>query len=371
MGLLSGGVAHDFNNLLTIVSLYTDQALYHLLPSSPLYPDLEEVRQATLRATALIRQLLTFSRRQPIKRQPLNLGTRVAVLLKLLRRLTREDVSIKLDLPGELWPAYADPGGIEQILINLTMNARDAMPYGGRIRLALANVEIDEQTLGNHPGANPGPYVCLSVEDDGEGMAPETLERIFEPFFTTKSPGRGTGLGLSVVKNIVERHNGWIEVESAPDKGTCFDVYLPAVLEVEQTEEQLGAVSPPPGHGQKILLVEDNAPLRRALAQALRDAGYSVLTAVSSEEAQAFFVQEQGKVDLLLSDVILPGERGYLLADTLTKGRPQLRVLLISGYMEDREEWAKIEERDYPLLEKPFSLDQLLREVYGILETRG
>ncbi|MBN1485807.1 MAG: response regulator [Chloroflexia bacterium] len=367
LGLLSAGVAHDFNNLLTIISLYTEQALQDLLPSSPLYPDLEEVRQATTRATVLIRQLLVFSRRQQIKRQPLNLGLRVATLSKVLRRLTREDVRIQIDLPGEIWPVYADPGGIEQILINLVMNARDAMPHGGSIRLALANVEGIETT----EAAQAGPHVRLSVEDTGTGMDPETLERIFDPFFTTKAPGRGTGLGLAVVQNIVQRHDGWIDVQSRPGQGSRFDVYLPALPGVERSAESLDRASPPAGHGQKILLVEDNTPLRRALAHSLREAGYTVFTAESSEEAQALFVQERGEIDLLLSDVILPGERGYQLAQTLQAGRPQIGVLLISGYVEDRAEWDEIEERGYPLLEKPFGIGQLLQQVYEILKDVG
>jgi signal transduction histidine kinase len=368
VGLLAAGLAHDFNNLLTIISLYTDQALNQLIPTSPLYPDLEEVRQAVLRATGLIRQLLLFSRQQPIEPRTLNLGSLVAGLLKILRRLLREDVTLTLDLPEDLWTVHADPGAVEQILINLVMNARDAIPREGSIHLVASNVQIDEGAIPGPASAKPGSYVCLSVEDSGIGMDQETVERIFEPFFTTKALGKGTGLGLAVVQQIVERHRGWIGVDSAPGRGTRFSIYLPRAAELEEAAGPSSDAPPARGHGERILLVEDSPPLRAVLQDALSEAGYAVLAAANGEEALALFVQAGGGVNLILSDVILPDDRGYLLADELTSGQPHLPVLLISGYLEDQDEWLRIRERGYPFLPKPFNIEQLLHLVHGLLE---
>jgi signal transduction histidine kinase/ActR/RegA family two-component response regulator len=367
VGLLAAGVAHDFNNLLTIISLYTDQALQQLVPSSPLYPDLEEVRQAVLRATGLIRQLLLFSRQQPIEPRTLNLGVLVAGLLKILRRLLREEVTISLDLPQDLWTVQADPGAMEQIVINLVMNARDAIPREGSIKIRASNVQIDGPACHGHTLAEPGPHVCLLVEDSGVGMDQETLDRIFEPFFTTKALGKGTGLGLAVVQQIVERHRGWIDVQSTPNRGTCFAIYLPSSPEIAEDAETPTDAPPARGHGERILLVEDSPPLRAVLQDALSEAGYTVLAAENSEQALTLFVEAGGGVDLILSDVMLPGDRGYLLADELTSGQPDLPVLLISGYLEDQDEWERIRERGYPFLPKPFTIAQLLHQVHDTL----
>lgn len=369
VGLLAAGVSHDFNNLLTIISLYTEQVLDELDESSPYYNNLAEVQQASLRAKALVRQLLLFSRQQPLTPKPLHLGAQIAQQMKILRPMLREDIVIRLDWADDLWPIYADSGAIEQVMINLVTNARDAMPHAGSLNLEVENVRIEREEDCLHPLAMPGPYVRLSFEDSGMGMDKETLKRIFDPFFTTKPPGKGTGLGLAVVHHIIDRHHGWVQVQSAPGEGTRFDFYLPAIVDSKIEDITLSKTQLRPSTEQRILLVEDSIPLRKALERALRTTGYTVLVAVNCAEAQSL-LQGGERIDLLLSDVILPDGRGYHLANTLLSQHPHTPILLISGYLEEVEEWDHIFVQGYTFLPKPFSINQVLLQVHELLEDR-
>jgi len=333
IGILAGGVAHDFNNILQAIQGYTDISLLSVQEDNPLYRNLNEIRKASTRAASLTRQLLLFSRRQPMEFIPFNLNSIVDNLLKMLHRLIGEDITINTELDSELWTVQADAGNIEQVIMNLTVNARDAMPEGGKIIIKTENVHVDKKYCKTYTYAHPGKFVCLMIEDTGIGMDKKTIQRIFEPFFSTKGPGKGTGLGLSVVYGIVKQHEGWINVYSEPGQGSTLKVYLPAVsIKPEEETKKEISLEGLKGSGERILLVEDEEGVREFTTSALRENGYVVYDAANVEEALNIFDKESGNFGLIFSDVDLPGKTGLELVDQLLSHKPKLRVLMSSGY---------------------------------------
>jgi len=370
IGRLAGGVAHDFNNLLTPITGYSQLLLSRLEDHNPLRKDIEEIKKAAERAASLTRQLLAFSRKQVLQPEVLDLNAVVADMEKLLRRLIGEDIELVTALEPGLESVKADPGQIEQVIMNLAVNARDAMPEGGRLIIKTENVTLDEEHCKVIPEARPGKFVCLSVTDTGVGMDKETLQHIFEPFFTTKEGGKGTGLGLSVVYGIVKQHEGWIDVSSVPGRGATFKVYLP-VFYGEREAEQQEAISwrELQGSGKRILLVEDEAGVRKFATGVLGENGYEVFEAASAKEAMDIFEREKGRFHLVFSDVVLPDKNGLQLVDQLLSRKPGLRILLSSGYTEEKSQWSVIRERGFRFLQKPYALPDLLQAVKEAIET--
>ena len=371
IGTLTGGVAHDFNNLLTAIQGCTDMALLRIEPDTPVYYDLNEVRNASERAAELTRQLLLFSRKHPSNIVPMNLNQTIDDLLKMLHRLIGEDVGIHTALEPDLWTVKADKGSIEQVLMNLSVNARDAMSGGGRLTIKTMNVHLDDAYCRSIPESRPGKFVRLTVSDTGHGMDKDTIEHIFEPFFSTKGPGRGTGLGLSVVYGIVKQHEGWINVKSILKSGTTFEVMLPAVDEVPEAQRKRKvSVNDLRGKGEKILLVEDAEGVREFAKMALTEHGYQVVPAFTTKEAIERFKEEKGVFDLLFSDVVLPDISGLDLIEELHHQNKKMKILLTSGYTDQKSQWPLIQERGYQFLQKPYTLEQLLQSIRNVLEGR-
>jgi PAS domain S-box-containing protein len=362
IGILAGGVAHDFNNLLTTIIGYSALLLRSLDDHDPLRQDVEAIIKSAQRAAALTRQLLAFSRKQPLQPQVLDLNDLVTNMRKMLERLIGEDIGLVTDLAPALGRTKADPGQIEQVIMNLAVNAREAMPDGGTLTIVTANVTLDEDYCKVIPEARPGSFVCLSVEDTGVGMDEEIMQHIFEPFFSTKE--HSTGLGLAVVYGIVKQHEGWIDVSSEPGHGSTFRVYLPA-FHRELAEEAGEAVSLEElqGSGERILLVEDDAGVRELSTRALAESGYVVFAAASAEEALDIFEREEGQFHLVFSDVVLTDQSGLQLVDHLRARKPDLPVLLNSGYTDRKAHWTTISERGWRFLQKPYDLADLLRAV--------
>jgi two-component system, cell cycle sensor histidine kinase and response regulator CckA len=364
IGTLTGGVAHDFNNLLTAIQGCTDMAILRCKPGDPIYRDLHEIQMAGNRAADLTRQLLLFSSKHPTRVVPIDLNQTIGDLLKMLHRLIGEDIGISTVLHPDLWTVKGDKGTLEQVVMNLTVNARDAMPDGGRITIKTDNVVLDEQYGETVPEGRPGMFVRLSVSDTGVGIDPAVLPRIFEPFFSTKLPGKGTGLGLSVVYGIVRQHSGWITVQSTPGAGSMLDVYLPAGKEkVVRASDQRVSLEGLRGNGERILAVEDAEGVQEFLRSALSENGYIVFIASNSTEALSIFRKHRGRFDLIFSDVVLPDKSGIELVEILQKENPDLNILLSSGYTDHKSQWTVIQNRRYPFIHKPFSLYDLLKTV--------
>ena len=366
IGRLAGGVAHDFNNILTAIGGYADLLLADLPAGDRRRHDVEEIHQATQRAASLTQQLLAFSRRQVLQPKVINLNALIPNLERMLRRLIGEDILFATVLHPRLGNVRADPGQLEQVIVNLAVNARDAMPNGGRLTIETRNVELDEAYATDHPGVTPGHYVLLAVTDTGVGMDEETKARIFEPFFTTKVRGKGTGLGLATVYGIVRQTGGHIWPYSEPGKGTAMRLYLPRVDEpVEPIERPSEAPVELLRGNETILLVEDEAPVRAVTRQLLERNGYTVLEASDGAAALAL-VSGDGRgpeIDLLLTDVIMPGMSGRELAKQLQSRRSRLRVLYMSGYTDDAVVRHGMLEPGLAYLEKPFRPAALLRKV--------
>ncbi len=367
VGRLAGGVAHDFNNLLSVLLTYTDLALETLKTGDPLHEDVLEMRRATQRATDLTRQLLAFSRQQVLEPRVIDLGSIVIGMDKMLRRLLGEHIEISLLTSRTLGKVLADPGQVEQIVMNLAVNARDAMPQGGRLSFETDNVTLDETYCAQHHGVAPGKYVMLAVTDTGTGIEPAVLLRIFEPFFTTKPPGSGTGLGLSTVYGIVAQSKGHIGVYSEVGRGTTFKVYFPRTT--------LQADTPPsfqlPGvlqGNETILLVEDEDQVRTAMRTALRRYGYNVLEARNGGEGFLLCETYGGKVHLMITDVIMPLMTGRQLADRVATLRPDMRILYVSGFTDNSIVHHGILDSDVEFLQKPFAPEALVQRVRLLLD---
>jgi PAS domain S-box-containing protein len=368
VGRLAGGVAHDFNNLLTVILGYSDAVLSGLPPEGPVRAMVEEVSQAGQRAAGLTRQLLAFSRQQLLEPRVLDLNTVVNGIEKMLGRLIGEDVSITCVLDPDLGRVRADPGQIEQVLMNLAVNARDAMPQGGRLTIETANVRLDETYTQSHPEVRPGRYVMLSLTDTGVGMDETTKARLFEPFFTTKEVGRGTGLGLATVYGIVKQSGGSIFVYSEPNRGTSFKIYLPRLEAVAPLPKSNPGLVKSSGGGETILLVEDEEAVRTLTRQVLESKGYTAIEARDGQDALHRAERYEGPIHLLLTDVVMPHLGGRELADRLKVSRPGLRVLYLSGYTDDAVVRHGVLEADVAFLQKPFTPAELARKVREVLD---
>jgi len=367
VGRLAGGIAHDFNNLLTVITSYSDLLLEDLAPGDAKRDDLEQVRKAADGAAALTRQLLAFSRQQAVEPRVVSLNTVVEGLHKILRRVIGEDIELTTTLAPDLGAVRADVGQLEQVLMNLAVNARDAMPTGGRLTVETANVEHDPDYARDREAAAVRQFAMLAVSDTGCGMDEATKARIFEPFFTTKEPGKGTGLGLATVYGIVKQAGGFIWVYSEPGQGTSFKIYLP---EVDATAERTTAVAGAraPRGTETVLLVEDAAAVRAVTKQVLERQGYVVLEAPDGEAALRLAQQHRGPIHLLLTDVVMPRVSGRELAERLTQVRPDMRVLYASGYTDDSVVRHGILELGTAYLQKPFSPESLARKVRDVLD---
>ncbi len=368
VGRLAGGVAHDFNNMLTVIAGYNRMILDELSPLDPLRGYAEEILKAADRAGAITNQLLAFSRRQISKPRVIQINMAIAQTDKMLRRLIGEDVHLQLSLGSEIGNIRADPGHVDQAIVNLVVNARDAMPEGGRLTIETANVHLDEHYVRTHLGVAPGDFVMVAVSDTGIGMDAETRRRIFEPFFTTKEKGRGTGLGLATVYGIVKQAGGDIWVYSEPGRGTTFKLYFPRVSEpVSEVVDSAGA-EPLKAAGQEtVLLVEDEKAVRELTLKMLQQLGYSVLTAESGEGALELSGSHTGELSLLLTDVVMPGMSGRQLADALILLRPGLKVLFLSGYTENTVVHHGVLDSGVDFLPKPFSREVLGKKLREIL----
>jgi signal transduction histidine kinase len=368
VGTLAGGVAHDFNNLLTAIQVSADLAMMEMDETEPVYKDLKEIYRVAMNAADLSRQLLMFSRKHPMKMSSLILDKIIENLQKMLYRLLGENISIQTDLEPELWTVHADRGTIEQVIVNLVVNSRDAMPDGGVLTIKTENVVLDDEYCKSSSEAKPGKYVRLSVVDDGEGIDKEIMEHIFEPFFSTKGPGQGTGLGLSVVYGIIKQHEGWIDVLSEKGKGSAFEIYLPVnTLRIEEKEEEKISLKKLQGSGKRILLVEDEKSVCEFTAKGLNRNGYVVFTAHNAREAFELFQKEEGNFDLIFSDVGLPGQSGLEFVEQIQADTPDLKLLLSSGYTDHKSQWPIIREKGFKFLQKPYALTDLLRVIKDIV----
>jgi two-component system, cell cycle sensor histidine kinase and response regulator CckA len=367
IGRLAGGLTHDFNNLLTIISGYAQLLSESFGPDAPQQTHLQEILKAGERAAELTRQLLAFSRQQPLAPVVLDLSKVVQGVEKMLRRLIGENIDLRTVLEEKLFTVLADPAQMEQVLLNLAVNARDAMPEGGSLTIETSNVPLDELYAVEHPLVTPGDYVLVAVTDTGVGMNAETQARIFEPFFTTKEQGKGTGLGLATVYGIVKQSGGFIWLYSEPGKGSTFKIYLPRAVGGGRP----AAAQPGPAEilqgTETILLVEDDAGVRELAGRILLAGGYKLLKAAHPEEAVRLFDQHPGPIHLLLTDVVMPGTNGRELASRLVSKRPEMKVLFMSGYTKGSVVHQGVLELGAHLLQKPFSPEQLLRKVRGAL----
>jgi PAS domain S-box-containing protein len=371
VGQLAGGVAHDFSNILSVIGGYSELVLTKAGEHSPLRPYLEEIRRATGRATDLIRQILAFSRFQTAEPSVVDVDEVVRGLEAMLRRLIPEN--IELDTSVRVSPAFvkADRGQLEQVIVNLAVNARDAMPKGGRLEIETTQTELDQAYCRRHVGASPGPHVVLTVTDTGVGMDAETQAHVFEPFFTTKEPGRGTGLGLATVYGVVRRAGGSIWVYSELGRGTVFKIYLPQVeggLEPAEAARVETASAVVPGGTETILLVEDEDALRALAQELLESLGYVILEARHGAEALELNAAHGGRIDLLMTDLVMPHIDGQELATRLAAGRPETRILFVSGYAEDAAIRQKLPTTRVAFLQKPYSLAALGTSIRNLLD---
>jgi two-component system, cell cycle sensor histidine kinase and response regulator CckA len=369
IGTLAGGVAHDFNNILMVIQGNVDIALMDVQKDNPVYLNLMEIRRASERASDLTRQLLLFSRRQPMEEIPLDPNKIIKNLYKMLNRLIGEDIFLAVDPASDLKMIKGDAGTIEQAIMNLVVNARDALPGGGKITIKTRNAIFNEEDCRHTRNAKPGEFVCFSVHDTGDHIDPSILDRIFEPFFTTKAQGKGTGLGLSAVYGIVKKHGGWINVKSTPGDGTTVKIYLPAIsVGPEQEQQPLLSQEEFKGNGERILLVEDEEVVRNLLWEMLSGKGYKVFPVTNAKEALDIFAKKKGAFDLVFSDVVLPDIRGPKLVEQLLKQKPGIRVLFTSGYSDEKADWQIIQQLGYPYLQKPFTSYDMLKAVKEALE---
>ncbi|MFW6012370.1 MAG: ATP-binding protein [bacterium] len=374
VGRLAGGVAHDFNNLMTVMAGYSDLCLMTLPEDSPERKHLEEIKHAGERAAGLARQLLAFSRMQVLKPEVFDLNVVVERTERMLRRLIGEDVRLTTRLASDLPPVEADPGQLEQVVVNLAINARDAMPRGGELAIETGCATLTQQD-GERFGfaVVPGDYLLLTVRDTGTGMPPEVREKVFEPFFTTKERGRGTGLGLSTVYGIVKQTGGYILIDSFPARGTTVDVYLPRAREAQPSSsahrdggrERVARVAP--RRRQTILVVEDEEPLRRLLVEILARHDYAVVEASGGRQALELCARHDGSLDLVITDVVMPDMQGPRLERELAKRHPGVQVLLISGYAGKTVVRQGELAQERPFLQKPFDQETLLRTVRNVI----
>ncbi len=368
VGCLAGGIAHDFNNLLTVIKGYSQLSSIELKEGDPLRGNIDEIQNATDRAASLTRQLLAFSRRQVMEMKILDLNTLLRDLEKMLRRVIGEDIEMVIQLAEDLGRVRADVGQIEQVIMNLAVNGRDAMPNGGKLTIETANVELDEFYARSHVDVKPGHYVMFSVSDTGVGMTPEVRERIFEPFFTTKEKGKGTGLGLSTSYGIVKQSEGDIWVYSVQGKGTTFKIYLPRVNEpLEEIRKEVLKEELPRGN-ETILIVEDEEEVRKLAGKILERQGYRILEASQGDDALRISERHGGPIGLILVDVIMPGMSCSELAKHLKSPHPKMKVVYMSGYTDNAIVRHGVLEKGVNYIQKPFTMEGLARKVREVLD---
>jgi two-component system cell cycle sensor histidine kinase/response regulator CckA len=371
IGKLAGGVAHDFNNLLMVISAYAELMLDSLAADDPLRHNLQEILTASGRAADLTRQLLAFSRKQMQSLQLLDLNSVIQEISKMLPRLIGEDIQLTVVPGSHLGSVKADPVQIEQVVMNLAANARDAMPGGGKLTIETSSLHLDEASVQQHSIVPPGDYVLLSVTDSGQGIAPEHLAHIFEPFYTTKQEGKGTGLGLATVYGIVKQSGGFIWVYSEPGLGTTFKIYLPSIRQRAATTSACKTVETCPRGSETILLVEDEAAVRQSTLEFLTLSGYTVLEARNGEDALHIARDYLGPIHLMVTDVVMPHLGGAQLAEQLAAERPHMKVLFVSGYAENTILRHGVIDVSTRFLQKPFGLKTLARKIREVLETRA
>lgn len=371
IGHMAGGIAHDFNNVLTAILSYASLARRHVPPDHPVYSKLVGIEESSQRAANLTHQLLAFARRQVVAPRVLNLNEVVLNLDKLLRRLINADIEL-VTLPGQnLSLVKVDPGQVEQVMVNLVVNARDAMPDGGKLTIRTENKVLTPQYAHQHVDVMPGEYVCLSVTDTGMGMTDEVKARIFDPFFTTKEPGKGTGLGLATCYGIVKQNGGHIQVESRPGRGTTFHIFLPAVAVSEADRVVSEPMTLLPQGEESILLVEDEPVVRQIVTELLEQQGYTVYTAVNGEDALRLLESNEipRQVDLLLTDIVMPRLTGTALADKVRGRYPELKIIFMSGYADESLVKQGTLEVGTAFIQKPFTLEVLARKIRQVLDT--
>ena len=370
IGRLAGGVAHDFNNMLSVILGYGGILLNSLSPEDPLREDVKQIMEAGKRSAALTRQLLAFSRKQSLQLVVLNLNSIVRNLEKMLRRLIGEDIELILELSEDISPILADAGQIEQVIMNLAVNARDAMPQGGRLLIETTEAELDETFVSKHTGSKQGKYVLMSVSDTGCGMTREVINHIFEPYFTTKERGKGTGLGLSTIYGIIKQSAGNVWVYSEPGQGTTFKIYLPQTQAGKQKIKVEEKTAKKTGHGEHILVVEDEESLRKLIQVMLESLGYQVTIAANGVEA-LIMMEEQGMLpDLVITDIVMPKMSGRQLAEQLHRNQPELKVLYMSGYTENTIVQQGQGNSGLAYIQKPFSIQDLAEKVYSALQDK-
>jgi PAS domain S-box-containing protein len=369
LGLIASGVAHDFNNLLTAIRGYSDLALRELGADHAARDDVRQIAVAAQRAAALTGQLLAFSRRQAPDPALLDLNAVVGDLLRLLERVIGEDVNLTIDRAADLWPVRGDRAQVEQVLLNLVVNARDALPRGGAVAITTANAVLEQPLERFGLRADAGSYVTLTVGDTGTGMDAETRSRLFEPFYTTKARGRGTGLGLATVYGVVRQVGGAIEVKSGPDKGSCFTIYLPRAVDARRPRNSADGPGALRGGGETILLVEDDEQVRPIAERVLRRLGYAVLSARGPDEAVRLSRDHAGEIDLVLIDVVLPRSSGVELAARLASRRPGVQILFMSGYADAAAPRHEPLPRGSRFLAKPFTPETLARSIRDALDS--
>jgi len=369
IGRLAGGIAHDINNLLTAISVSVDLMLMDILENDPLRGECNEIKKAVEQTTSMTSQLLAFSSKQILEPKVLDLNEVVRRMQGMLRRLIGEHIELEA-LPGtDIGQVRADPGQLEQVLMNLVLNARDAMPQGGKLTIETAEVTLGEDYAREHIDAAPGPHVMLTVSDDGDGMDEETQSHIFEPFFTTKEADQGTGLGLSTVFGVVKQSKGHISVSSEPGRGTTFTIYLPSVPDRPDVQEAGRALPETLRGTETVLLVEDEYAVRRAVRDILQRNGYRVLVASNAGEALLISEQHTGLIHLMLTDVVMPRMSGPDLVERLEPWHPEMKVLYVSGYTGNAIAQHGVQDPGVALLQKPFSVESLLQKVRQVLAT--
>ena len=370
VGQLAGGVAHDFNNLLTVITSYGQFLLNALPEQDPRRSDAHQITQAAARAASLTRQLLAFSRRQVLQPQVLDLNEVIGDMERLLRRVISEDIALVTQFESAIGAVRADRGQIEQVVMNLVVNARDAMPNGGVLAISTRVAYLDTAYARRHAGVNPGKHVVFAVRDTGVGMDAATQQRIFEPFFTTKVKGKGTGLGLSTVYGIVRQSGGHIDVRSAPGRGTTFEIILPQVAATVPPKAEHVMHKALPRGTETVLVVEDEDAVRLIVRRVLRDQGYEILEARDGNEALRVCAQRGDAIDLVLSDVIMPGMGGRELSRALAASRPGVPILFMSGYNDDGELAGSGADLGTGVLAKPFTAETLATQVREALDRR-
>jgi len=375
IGNLAGGIAHDFNNLITAIQGTAELAIMDINEKKSdlvsLKSDLRDVINASRRAADLTNQLLLFSRRRIMGFNTIQINDTITNLMKIIKRLLAENISVKSKLDPSLWTITGDEGTIEQVIMNLVVNAKDAMPEGGEIVISTENIALTQETAVLIPEARPGKFICLTVSDTGTGIPENIMENIFEPFFTTKEAKNGTGLGLSVAYGIIQQHKGWINVYSEKGSGTIFKIYIPASdKEVSYKKDEKIDLIETKGYGEKILVVEDDESVRLTAVRALRRSGYIVTSAMSAEDALNFFINNKSNFDLVLSDVVLPGKSGIELAHNLKKRFPEMEIILGSGYTDAEKIRTEVTNKGFAFIQKPYEIFSLLKTIRQMLKEK-